>query len=62
MLAIRIVEHLDILDNIVTSLLAGFIMAIRRPLPLEAAEKPFRHCVVETLTFATHTAHDAVLA
>ena len=39
MLAVRVIEHFDILNDVVSSLLSRFVAAIRRPFPLETAEK-----------------------
>jgi hypothetical protein len=57
-----VIEHLDVIDDLVASLLAGVVVAMPRPLPLEPTETPLRHGILQALSLATHPAHDARLA
>ncbi len=57
MLPGAVVEHLDVRDDIVPSLLTGGVRPMRRPLTFYAPEKPLRHRIVETLAFPAHATH-----
>jgi hypothetical protein len=57
----RVVEHLDRLDDVVPCLLTRFVVAMRRPLAFETAEKSLGHGIVETLACTTHTAHHSMI-
>ena len=58
---IAVIEHLDILDNIVRGISPSWVRVVIGPLCLQGPKESFRHCVVPTITLSGHTADHAIL-
>ena len=54
MLALRVIEHLDIIEHIPSSLVTCFVNPAANPLSLEQIEETFNDSVVVAVTPAAH--------
>src|SRR5215468_10498818 len=61
MFAPTVIEHLNIVNNVITGFLTRQIIPLRRALALQAAKKPLRDCIVQTIPLSTHTARNTML-
>jgi len=50
MLALSIVEHLDVVEHILASIGAGFVDPATDPLPLEQVEEALDHGIIVTVS------------
>jgi len=55
MLSSAVVEHLNVIDHIISGFLPGRIMAMCRALAFETAEEPLRNRMVQAIPFPAHT-------
>ena len=55
MLPSAVVEHLNVIDHIISGFLTGGIMTMRRALALETAEEPLRDRMVQAIPLPAHT-------
>ena len=54
MLALRVVEHLDVIEHVLPRFFAGPICSPSDPFPLEEVEEAFSHRVVVAVSSAAH--------
>jgi hypothetical protein len=57
-----VIEHLDVIHHVIPRLLPRHIIALRRALTLQAAEKPLCDRIVSTLPLATHATRNTMLS
>ena len=62
MLAPTVVEHLDIIDEVITRFLTRPVVALRRTLALHAAKKPLCYRIVHAIPLSAHATRNAVLS
>jgi len=55
-----VVKYLDIINHVIPRFMACGIIAMRCAFSLETAQKPFRHRIVQTITFPTRATADAM--
>lgn len=56
MATLQIIKTVDIIDNICNTLTSGFISTVVNSLCFQAAKKPFRNGIIQTVTPEAHTA------
>ena len=57
-----VVEHLDVINDVIASFLPRLVMPIRCPLAFQTPKESFRHCIVQTVSFTTHTTHHCMIS
>ena len=60
MFALRIVEHLDVVEHVSASILPSAVDLSPNPFPLQQLEKAFRYRVVMAVTTPTHATKQVI--
>ena len=61
MFALRIVEHLDVVEYILPRIASGFVCSAPDTFALQEVEEAFCNCVVMTVSAAAHAVFEIVL-
>jgi hypothetical protein len=61
MFALKIIKHLDLVENVLLSVFPGFVSFASDPFSLEKVEKAFREMVVVTVASAAQAMFEIVL-
>ena len=62
MLALRVVEYLDVFEDVLPSFFAGLVCAVADAFPLQELEEAFRDRIVMAVPAAAHAGLEIVLA
>ncbi len=60
MQSLVVIKHGDILQNVLLCFIAGLVMSPLATFLLEAAKEAFRHCIIPTISQATHAANKTI--